>query len=333
MSKFYDVIKPKASRPPVWFLRQVGRYMPQYRELKGSQTLKDFFHNTEAITEATLLGPSLLKVDAAILFADILSLLDGFNISYDFAPGPQISFSPKEELIFTNDPQDTFSYLLEAIKNLVKRLSVPLIAFAASPFTMACYLLDGGASKDFPKTMAFLYQHPERFDALLKQLAEATVIYLKEQIQAGASAIQLFESSSLRLPSALFSRYVTRPNTQLITQLKNSVSSPISLFCRCFDENFIDLYSTGADTLHPDYHVNLSQIYTAVTHPGSLQGNIDPALFLLPQDQFLNHLEKYLSVLKHQPKYIFNSGHGILPETPLENVQATVLCLTSISTS
>ncbi|WP_139413888.1 uroporphyrinogen decarboxylase [Chlamydia abortus] len=333
MSKFYDVIKPKTSRPPVWFLRQVGRYMPQYRELKGSQTLKDFFHNTEAITEATLLGPSLLKVDAAILFADILSLLDGFNISYDFAPGPQISFSPKEELIFTNDPQDTFSYLLEAIKNLVKRLSVPLIAFAASPFTMACYLLDGGASKDFPKTMAFLYQHPERFDVLLKQLAEATVIYLKEQIQAGASAIQLFESSSLRLPSALFSRYVTRPNTQLITQLKNSVSSPISLFCRCFDENFIDLYSTGADTLHPDYHVNLSQIYTTITHPGSLQGNIDPALFLLSQDQFLNHLEKYLSVLKHQPKYIFNSGHGILPETPLENVQAAVLCLTSISTS
>ncbi|EPP35749.1 uroporphyrinogen decarboxylase family protein, partial [Chlamydia psittaci 84-8471/1] len=99
--------------------------MPQYRELKGSQTLKAFFHNTDAITEATLLGPSLLKVDAAILFADILSLLDGFNISYDFAPGPQISFSPEEELVFTKDPQDTFSYLLEAIKNLVKRLSVP----------------------------------------------------------------------------------------------------------------------------------------------------------------------------------------------------------------
>ncbi|AAP05619.1 uroporphyrinogen decarboxylase [Chlamydia caviae] len=333
MSGFYDVIKPKTARPPVWFLRQVGRYMPQYKELKGSQTLKAFFHNTEAITEATLLGPSLLKVDAAILFADILSLLDGFNISYDFSPGPQISFSPYEELIFTKDPQETFSYLLQAIKNLVKALDVPLIAFAASPFTMASYLLDGGASKDFPKTMAFLYQYPDKFDALLKKLTEGTVIYLKEQIHAGAAAIQLFESSSLRLPSELFSRYVTAPNTQLISQLKQCIASPISLFCRCFDENFLDLYSIGADTLHPDYHVNLNKIYKTVPQPGSLQGNIDPTLFLLPQDQLLAHLEKYLTTLKDQPNYIFNSGHGILPETPLENVQAAVLCLTSISTS
>ncbi|BAE80910.1 uroporphyrinogen decarboxylase [Chlamydia felis Fe/C-56] len=333
MSGFYDIIKPEAQRPPVWFLRQVGRYMPQYRELKGSQTLKAFFHNTEAITEATLLGPSLLKVDAAILFADILSLLDGFDIPYDFAPGPKISFSPQEELRFTKDPQDTFSYLLESIRNLVKRLSVPLIAFAASPFTMASYLLDGGASKDFPKTMAFLYQHPEKFDALLNKLIEGTIIYLKEQIHAGASAIQLFESSSLRLPSALFSHYVTSPNARLISQLKQHVSAPVSLFCRCFDENCLDLYATGADTLHPDYHVNLNKIYTTVPYPGSLQGNIDPALFLLPQDRFLSYLEKYLSSLKHQPNYIFNTGHGILPETPLENVQAAVLCLTSISTS
>ncbi|SYX09336.1 Uroporphyrinogen decarboxylase,uroporphyrinogen decarboxylase,Uroporphyrinogen-III decarboxylase,uroporphyrinogen decarboxylase,Uroporphyrinogen decarboxylase (URO-D) [Chlamydia poikilotherma] len=333
MSGFYNVIKPKTTRPPVWFLRQVGRYMPQYKELKGSQTLKAFFHNTEAITEATLLGPNLLKVDAAICFADILSLLDGFNISYDFAPGPQISFSPNQELIFTKDPKETFSYLLEAIRNLVKCLKVPLIAFAASPFTMASYLLDGGASKDFPKTMAFLYQYPERFDTLLKKLTEGTVVYLKEQIHAGASAIQLFESSSLRLPSELFSQYVTTPNTRLISQLKRQVSSPISLFCRCFYENFLDLYSTGADTLHPDYHVNLNKLYKTVTHPGSLQGNIDPALFLLPQDELLAHLEKYLTTLKYQPNYIFNSGHGILPETPLENVQAAVLCLTSISTS
>ncbi|WP_348663227.1 uroporphyrinogen decarboxylase [Chlamydia vaughanii] len=328
MSRFYDVIKPKTARAPVWFLRQVGRYMPQYRELKGSQTLKEFFHSTEAITEATLLGPSLLKVDAAILFADILSLLDGFAISYDFAPGPKISFSPQQELNFTENPRETFSYLLEAIQKLTKRLSVPLIAFAASPFTMASYLLDGGASKDFPKTMAFIYQYPEKFDVLLSKLTEGTVIYLREQIHAGAAAIQLFESSSLRLPSALFSRYVTSPNTKLIAQLKQEVSSPICLFCRCFEENFLDLYSTGADTLHPDYHVDLATLYKKISHPGSLQGNLDPALFLLPQDKFLNYLERYIAPLKEQPYYIFNSGHGILPETPLENVQAALSCLT-----
>ncbi|EQM62456.1 uroporphyrinogen decarboxylase family protein [Chlamydia ibidis 10-1398/6] len=306
--------------------------MPQYQELRGSQSLKAFFHNTDGITEATLLGPTLLNVDAAILFADILSILDGFNISYDFSPGPRINFSPNSPLHFTENPKETFAYLLEAIANITKRSPVPLIAFAASPFTLISYLLDGGASKDSSTTMAFIYQYPDKFEELCKVIIEATTVYLKEQVFAGASAIQLFESSSLRLPSALFSHYVTRPNTKLIRRLKEETLAPISLFCRCYKEDFFDLFSTGADTLHPDYHTDLKSVYRALENPGSLQGNIDPALFLLPQDKFLNELEKFIAPLKHKPLYILNSGHGILPQTPLENVQAAVLCLTSILT-
>lgn len=329
MSKFYELIKPDTSRPPAWLLRQVGRYMPQYQELKGSRTLKEFFHDTEAIVAATLLGPELLHVDAAILFADILSILDGFAIPYDFSPGPKVDFSPQKDYLFTKYPEEQFSYLLEAIRRLVPRLSVPLIVFSASPFTLANYLLDGGNTKDSPKTMSFLYQYPEKFDSLLSQLTTAIAAYLKVQIHAGASAIQLFESSSLRLPPSLFSHYITRWNTQLITQIKQGTSSPVSLFCRCFYENFIDLYTTGADTLHPDYHVDLAHLYTTLPQPGSLQGNFDPALLLLPQDKLLYYVEQYLVPLKSQPQYIFNLGHGILPETPLENVQAVLLCLTS----
>lgn len=303
--------------------------MPQYQELKGSRTLKEFFHDTEAIVAATLLGPELLHVDAAILFADILSILDGFAIPYDFSPGPKVDFSPRKDYLFTKYPEEQFSYLLEAIRRLVPRLSVPLIVFSASPFTLANYLLDGGNTKDSPKTMSFLYQYPEKFDSLLSQLTTAIASYLKVQIHAGASAIQLFESSSLRLPPSLFSHYITRWNTQLITQIKQETSSPVSLFCRCFYENFIDLYTTGADTLHPDYHVDLAHLYTTLPQPGSLQGNFDPALLLLPQDKLLYYVEQYLVPLKSQPQYIFNLGHGILPETPLENVQAVLLCLTS----
>lgn len=333
MSQFYKLIQPRLPRPPVWLLRQVGRYMPQYRELKGSRTLKEFFHDTEAIVSATLLGPELLQVDAAILFADILSILDGFSIPYDFSPGPKVDFSPCKEYLFTQHPEESFAYLLEAIRQLVPRLSQPLIVFAASPFTLASYLLDGGHTKDFPKTMSFLYQYPKKFASLLELLTSATVSYLKVQIDAGAAAIQLFESSSLRLPSALFSRYITQPNRQLISQLKQETSAPLSLFCRCFRENFIDLYTTGADTLHPDYHVDLGRLYTTLPQPGSLQGNLDPALLLLPQEKLLRYVEQYLVPLKSQPQYIFNLGHGILPETPLENVQAMLLCLTSISNS
>ncbi|WP_100934238.1 uroporphyrinogen decarboxylase [Candidatus Chlamydia corallus] len=324
MSAFFDLLKSKsASHPPIWLLRQVGRYMPPYQELKGSQSLKTFFHNTEAIVETTLLGPSLLNVDAAILFADILSILDGFGVTYDFSPGPRIQFSPEQPFTFTSDPQTTFCYLLDAIRSLTKKLSVPLIVFAASPFTLASYLIDGGASKDFSKTMSFLYSYPKKFDELLSKIIEGTEIYLKTQIDAGAVAVQLFESSSLRLPSALFTRYVTEPNRTLIAKLKEH-SIPVSLFCRCFEENFYTLKATQADTLHPDYHVDLHRIQKNPIPMPSLQGNMDPALFLLPQEKLLNYVENFLVPLRTFPNFIFNSGHGILPETPLENVQLVV---------
>ncbi|MBQ8499013.1 uroporphyrinogen decarboxylase [Chlamydia sp.] len=334
MAAFYEAISPSGQqRPPVWFLRQVGRYMPQYRELKKNRSLKEFFLDTESIVEATLLGPSLLGVDAAIIFVDILSILEGFSVNYQFAPGPEISYSPHQPLIFTQEPLNTFSFLLEAIQKLTKQLTVPLIAFAASPFTLASYLIEGGASKDFSKTIAFLYQYPDKFQTLLDDIIQATATYLHIQIQAGAAAIQLFESSSLRLPPSLFSKYVVAPNTKLIRKIKQNGNPPVSLFCRCFYQEFLSLYATGADTLHPDYHIELSELYRQVDNPGSIQGNFDPALLLLPQDLLISYLETYLSPLKQQSHYIFNSGHGILPQTPLENVQAVVSCLTSTSIS
>lgn len=321
---FADLLQRQAPhRPPVWFLRQVGRYMPQYHELKGSQPLKSFFHNPEAIIEATLLGPELLHVDAAILFADILSILDGFCLSYDFSPGPKIEFSPTQPLLFTPEPEETFRYLTEAISTLTSRLSVPLLGFAASPFTLASYLLDGGASKDFSKTMAFLYRYPEKFQELLDTLINSTAIYLELQVRAGASAVQLFESSSLRLPSALFSQYVTEPNKTLIAKLKEK-QIPVSLFCRCFEENFSKLLDTQADTLHPDYHIDLARFAKVAPKGLSFQGNFDPALFLLPEPLLDTYLETFLESLRFLPNYIFNSGHGILPETPLENVQHVI---------
>lgn len=332
MSSFYKIF-PQSHRVPVWFLRQVGRYMPQYQALKSSRSLYDLFHHTESIVEATLLGPSLLGVDAAILFADILSILDGFNIPYTFSPGPKIDFSPFEPLQFTNDLYTSFQHILTAVTQLKSLLSVPLIVFAASPFTLASYLIDGGETKNFTKTMRFLYQYPEAFRNLLDTLVMATAAYLSEQVIAGGDAVQLFESSSLRLPASLFETYIQKPNQQLITLIKQRTQAPVSLFCRCFATEFQTLYSTGADTFHPDYHVNLQSLYSNQTQPVSLQGNIDPAILLLPEDQLINYCSRFLQPLQHQPCYIFNTGHGILPETPLQNVQTLVSCLTSISAS
>lgn len=306
--------------------------MPQYQQLKGDRPLYDFFHHTESIVEATLLGPQLLGVDAAIVFADILSILDGFNIPYTFAPYPKISFSPfTDPLHFTTHPKETFQYLLQAISQLSQTLPIPLIVFAASPFTLASYLLEGGSSKDLTKTMRFLYQYPQEFAQMLDTLTQATASYLHEQILAGGAAIQLFESSSLRLPSALFDAYVTQPNQTLIHLLKQRTHAPVSLFCRSFEPNFHSLSTIHADTLHPDYHVYLPNL-SPDTFP-SLQGNLDPTILLLPEHQLLDYCQRFLNSVQHFPNYIFNLGHGILPETPLHNVQTLVSWLTSISIS
>lgn len=331
MSSFYNLFPSAHQRIPVWFLRQVGRYMPQYQKLKQSRSLYEVFHHTDSIVEATLLGPELLGVDAAILFADILSILDGFNIPYTFSPQPQIHFDPHATLLqFTKDPDTIFKPQLSAIKQLAHILSVPLIVFAASPFTLASYLIEGGSSKNLSKTMRFLYQYPQQFSRMLDTLTLATASYLQAQLSAGGAAVQLFESSSLRLPSALFEEYITKPNRTLISLLKQTTNIPVCLFCRCFENEFQTLYTIQADTLHPDYHINLAKLHAAHPYP-SLQGNLDPAILLLPEQQLLNYCKHFLHAIQHLPNYIFNLGHGILPETPLHNVQALVSWLTSNS--
>lgn len=326
MSIFLDTINNKSNHQhtPVWFMRQVGRYMPQYKELKGSMPLYDFFHNTDSIVSSTLLGPELLDVDAAILFSDILTIFDGFRISYQFSPGPQLSYDPQIPLHFTLSPEETFSFLIDAIKSLKQKLTVPLIGFSASPFTLACYLLEGESSKDYHKTLSFIYAYPEQFTKILSILSDAIVVYLHMQTLAGINSIQLFESTSHRLSNTLFDLYVLEENRKLIQKLR-FLNLPIGLFSRCSEYNFLKLFEVGADILNPDFTVNLNNVLSATNRQNiTIQGNLDPAALLLPQDKLLNFLDVHSTSIRNDPKYIFNTGHGILPHTPLENVQTVV---------
>ncbi|WP_213358319.1 uroporphyrinogen decarboxylase [Chlamydiifrater phoenicopteri] len=323
MSTFLDALSQKASSTPIWFMRQVGRYMPEYQRLKKNRDLFSIFHDEETIVQATLLGPQILQTDAAIIFADILSILDGFNIPYKFSPGPVINFSTEKPLTFTEDPKETFSYLYKAISELKRSLKVPLIGFSASPFTLASYLLEGGSSKDFNKAAKTWYEQPEFFLTLMKTLSSAIVSYLEGQVRAGVDVIQLFDSTSHRLPKDLFQKYVIEINTKLIEKLQH-LKVPVVLFCRN-SSFFIDsLKQTGATALSIDWHKPIEEVLTENDKNISYQGNIDPALLLLPKQDLLRFFAPQFQKIKNFPNYILNTGHGILPETPLENVLALI---------
>lgn len=312
-------LQPNTAHIPVWLLRQVGRYMPQYQKLKQQRDLFSLFHDTQAICDATLLAPELLHVDAAILFADILSICDGFRIPYTFNPGPQIQFSMSDPLQFTSSPKP-FQYLLDAIQSISKQITIPLIGFAASPFTLLSFLLEQGGSKNYHYTMSRYYQHPEWFQSALLSIAQATAQYLQWQIEAGCQVIQLFESSAYCVPDRLFQQLVVHPNRILIDQLRTTSSRPIMLFCRTHTDMISQLHDLPIQAIHPDFTVSIEKI--CPHRPLVIQGNFDPALLLTDPDTLEQHLEKYLASMPSH--FIFNIGHGIHPKTPLEHVQMTV---------
>ncbi|WP_213318057.1 uroporphyrinogen decarboxylase [Chlamydiifrater volucris] len=323
MSIFLDALSQKTKTTPVWFMRQVGRYMPEYQKLKKNRDLFSIFHDTETVVQATLLGPQILQTDAAIIFADILSILDGFNIPYKFSPGPAIDFSLHNPLVFTENPAETFSYLFHAISELKRSLKIPLIGFSASPFTLASYLLEGGSSKDFHKAAKVWYEYPKYFLSLIETLSSSIFHYLKGQVDAGVDVIQLFDSASHRLPNSLFQKYVVETNKRLIKKLQ-VLKVPTILFCRNSSFFIKDLEQTGATALSIDWHQPMEEVLRENRKDISYQGNIDPALLLLPKQELLKQFASQFQKIKDFPNYILNTGHGILPETPLENILALI---------
>ncbi|MEG0037127.1 MAG: uroporphyrinogen decarboxylase [Victivallaceae bacterium] len=315
-------LKNRSQKTPIWFMRQVGRYLPEYQQLKKEHTLKELFHSEDFIAEATYLGPRILDTDAAILFSDILTVLDGFSLAYDFLPssGPIIDYS-LQELTFTNEPEIIFRPLIKGILSLKKELKVPLIGFAGSPFTIASYLIDGGASKDFKKTGIHMRRYPKEFSIMIDILIDATITYLKLQIQAGVDVIQLFDSCSHQLSEEDFLTYSVLPNQKIIRSLREKYDTPIILFCRNSSFYFRELIQTGADCLSIDWLTPLKKIRTGIPQHVALQGNMPPLLLCASQQEIQKYLDKHL--LKNS-NYIFNTGHGLVPETPVDNVKFTI---------
>ena len=311
--------------PPVWFMRQAGRYMKEYRALRERHSILDLAKTPELACEVTLQPVRALPVDAAIILSDILLPVEPMGIGLRFAPGPVLENpvrSPADVRRLRDDGvAEGLSCVFEAVRLVRRELGghVPLIGFAGAPFTLASYLIEGGASKDFLKTKSFMRSEPKAWDLLMAKISRVTSAYLKGQVEAGAQAVQLFDSWVGALSPEDYRRFVL-PHSRRVIAALSRLGVPVIHFGTGTAGFLEDFASAGGDVVGVDWRVELSWASRRVG-PRAVQGNLDPALLFCPRRSLR---EAVRGILAKAPRrgFIFNLGHGILPGTPVENVRA-----------
>jgi uroporphyrinogen decarboxylase len=315
---------------PVWFMRQAGRYMPEYRALRERYSLLELCKNPELSLQVTL-QPMRLGVDAAILFADILLPLEPMGAPFEFAKGEgpvvhtPIASRAQVDALRVIEPEEGLGYVLESLKLIKRELTgkVPLIGFAGAPFTLASYLIEGGKSAHFVKTKRLMYSDPETWGLLMGKLAEVVRRYLVAQIAAGADCIQLFDSWVGQLSRDDYRTYVM-PHVKHVLDGVKGKGVPVIHF-GTGTHALLDLQAeAGGDVLGIDWRTPMAEGWDRVGHDRAVQGNLDPTVLFAPREVALAHAARVLDAVNGRPGHIFNLGHGILPETPVDTVQAVV---------
>lgn len=322
--------KEIAKRPPFWFMRQAGRYLPEYREIRGKAGgFLDLCFNPELACEVTLQPIRRFNMDAAILFSDILVIPHALGVSVSFVKGegPKLEAIATPEAINTLSLRDVKSELAkvyEAVGMIRETLAddKALIGFCGAPWTVATYMVEGGSSRDFKKTRELALREPESFKHLIDLLVEASVIHLSAQIEAGADAVQIFDSWAGVLPNVEFQRWCIQPIadiTQKLKQLHPDVS--VIAFPKGAGLRYPGFAkATGVDAVSCDMTVP-PMAMKILTMNTVAQGNLDPLLVAYDKKAMLEQAKQVLDTLQGSP-FIFNLGHGFVPETPVENVQA-----------
>lgn len=312
-------------RTPVWIMRQAGRYLPEYRALRQRVDFRTLCSTPDLAAEASLQPLRRFPLDAAIVFSDIMAPLQSMGVEVDFAPGPVLAKPLRDrasvEALREPAPEEVAPATAETIRILTRELGgkVPVIGFAGAPLTVAAYLVEGKGSKDFSRFRAFLRAEPEAADLLLGKLARTTVHYLRAQVEAGAGAVQLFDTWAGLLDPATYSERAL-PHVQAILSALSSSGVPRIYFAPG-SAHLGDLpSSSGADVLGVDWRTDLREARRVHGDGFAYQGNLDPAWLLAPGKGLE---EAVCSVLDAAPDrgHIFNLGHGILPDTPLESVE------------
>ena len=313
-------------RTPVWLMRQAGRYLPEYRRVREKVGFMELCKNPSLSAEVMLATVSRLGVDAAIIFSDLLPILEpmGMDLEFTVGEGPVIHNPLREaadvERLRELDDLDQLSFVMDVVRATRAGLddSIPLIGFAGAPFTLASYCIEGGSSRAWLHTKLFMYRQESAWHDLMDRLARAVSRYLVAQLDAGAQIVQLFDSWAGCLGPNDYRRYVLPHSRTAIAEA--SRRAPVIHFATGNPSLLPLLAEAGGSVIGIDWRIDLGQAWAAVGYDRAVQGNLDPAVLLTDRDTVRRRTQEVLAQAAGRPGHIFNLGHGVLPHTPVENV-------------
>jgi uroporphyrinogen decarboxylase len=329
---FIDACHGKSTpHTPIWLNRQAGRYMSEYHQVKGDTPSLDFFKNPELAAQATLDAQRILGVDAAIMFADLLPIMEPMGLSLDYLPGQGPVFANPirtgvdVDALRVAPAEEATPYIAETVQNIVSGLpkDIALIGFAGAPFTLASYAIEGQGSRNYVHVKKMMYEAPELWHQLLAKLVTQVASYLKLQIASGVDAVQIFDTWVGSLSPYDFSTYVRQHLRDLITALKAESDVPIIYFGTGNLHLLPQIADLGIDVIAFDWRTPLRATWDALG-VSAVQGNLDPIVLCADQEAIRTQADQILGDVGGRAGHIFNLGHGIIPETPVDNVKFLV---------
>jgi uroporphyrinogen decarboxylase len=314
-------------RTPVWFMRQAGRYMAEYRAVRKEHSLLEICRKPALAAEVTITAAEFLGVDAAIIFADLLLPLDVMGLPFHFSAGegPVIEKpvrSAADIAALRTDRADELGYVAEAVGIVAKHFDkrVPVIGFCGAPFTLASYMIEGGGSRNYVHAKKMMYNSPAAWDELMQKLVSVTAEYSAEQVRAGADVIQIFDSWVGCLSVEDYRRYALPHVTALVARVR-ATGVPVIYFGTDSATLLPAMKESGAEVIGLDWRIPLDEGWKRLEHGCAVQGNLDPVLLFAEWDVVKARAENILRLAAGRSGHIFNLGHGILPETPVDNVK------------
>ncbi len=325
----------KTSYTPVWIMRQAGRYLPEYQKVRSKVDFLTLCKTPELAAEVSIQPVDILKVDAAILFSDILIPVEAMGMKLEFseAKGP-ILYDPIRNDVAVSRLRsikavEDVPFVMDAVKLLVKKLNVPLIGFSGAPFTLATYMIEGGGSRNFTNTKRMMYQTPELFGALMDKITDTVIDYLQAQIDAGVDAVQIFDSWAGVLSPVDFEAYALKYVQRIVSALKGK--APVIYFALNGSAMLRLVRKAGADVFGVDWRIDMADAVNALGGDAAVQGNLDPCTLFGKKELIRERVKGVLHGAQGAKGHIFNLGHGILPETPVENAVALVEAVHELS--
>ncbi len=316
---------------PVWLMRQAGRYLPEYQSVRSHVDFLTLCKNPKLAAEVTLQPVDILGVDAAILFSDILIPVEAMGMRLEFSEkdGPVLSEPIRNrgavEKLVIPDVEDDLPFVFETIRILRKELQqrVPLIGFAGAPFTLATYMIEGGTSRTFVNTKRMMFQNTAVFHYLMEKVTDMLVPYLIGQIRAGAQAVQIFDSWAGILAPADYKKFALPSVRRVIHEVKKE-KVPVIYFVNDCAGILKEVKNAGADVVSVDWRIDIADAIKKLGKKVTIQGNLDPCALFLPREKLEEKVKEILWKGEAAKSHIFNLGHGVLPQTPVEQVIALV---------